>query len=81
MPLTLPNTSPPYCAGLSGKAINGQKYEVEMTPFADKLSDQQIADIIDHERTSWGNHGPLVTPADIAESAPRNQEADDNRYY
>ncbi len=52
--------------GLSGKAINGQKYEVEMTPFADKLSDQQIADIIDHERTSWGNHGPLVTPADIA---------------
>jgi len=52
--------------GLSGKAINGQKYEVEMPPFADKLSDQQIADIIDHERTSWGNHGPLVTPGDIA---------------
>jgi mono/diheme cytochrome c family protein len=52
--------------GLSGKTINGQKYEVEMTPFADKLSDQQIADIIDHERTSWGNHGPLVSPADVA---------------
>ena len=52
--------------GLIGKAINGQKYKVEMPPFADKLSDQQIADIIDHERTSWGNHGPLVTPADIA---------------
>jgi mono/diheme cytochrome c family protein len=52
--------------GLSGKAISGQKYDVEMPPFADKLSDQQIADIIDHERTSWGNHGPLVTPAEIA---------------
>jgi cytochrome c oxidase cbb3-type subunit 2 len=52
--------------GLSGKTINGQKYEAAMTPFADKLSDQQIADIIDHERTSWGNHGPLVTPADVA---------------
>jgi mono/diheme cytochrome c family protein len=52
--------------GLHGKTINGQKYEGEMTPFADKLSDQQIADIIDHERTSWGNHGPLVTPADVA---------------
>lgn len=51
--------------GLSGKAINGQKYEVEMPPFADRLSDQQIADIINHERTSWGNHGPLVTPAEI----------------
>jgi cytochrome c oxidase cbb3-type subunit 2 len=52
--------------GLSGKAIDGQKYEVEMPPFADKLSDQQIADIVDHERTSWGNQGPLVTPADVA---------------
>ena len=51
--------------GLSGKAINGQKYQVEMPPFADRLTDQQIADIINHERTSWGNHGPLVTPADI----------------
>ncbi|WGD51498.1 cbb3-type cytochrome c oxidase subunit II [Bradyrhizobium sp. CB1650] len=51
--------------GLSGKAIDGQKYEVEMPPFADRLSDQQIADIINHERTSWGNHGPLVTPAEI----------------
>lgn len=51
--------------GLGGKAINGQKYEVEMPPFADRLSDQQIADIINHERTSWGNHGPLVTLADI----------------
>ncbi|WP_164937394.1 c-type cytochrome [Bradyrhizobium nanningense] len=51
--------------GLSGKAINGQKYEVEMPPFADRLSDQQIADIINHERTSWGNQGPLVTPADV----------------
>jgi mono/diheme cytochrome c family protein len=52
--------------GLSGKTINGQKYEAEMIPFADKLSDQQIADIIDHERSSWGNHGTLVTPADVA---------------
>lgn len=51
--------------GLSGKAIDGQKYDVEMPPFADRLSDQQIADIINHERTSWGNHGALVTPAEI----------------
>lgn len=52
--------------GLGGKTINGQKYEAEMTPFADQLSDQQIADVINHERTSWGNHGPLVTAADVA---------------
>lgn len=52
--------------GLSGKTIDGQKYQAEMTPFADKLSDQEIADVINHERASWGNHGPLVTPADVA---------------
>jgi mono/diheme cytochrome c family protein len=44
--------------GLSGKAVNGPTDKVEMPPFADKLSDRQIADIIGHERTSWGNHGP-----------------------
>jgi mono/diheme cytochrome c family protein len=52
--------------GLGGKTINGQKYEAQMPPFADKLSDGQIANIIDHERSSWGNRGPLVTPADVA---------------
>lgn len=52
--------------GLGGKTINGQKYAAQMPPFADNLSDQQIASIIDHERTSWGNHGPLVTAADVA---------------
>ena len=25
----------------------------------------QIAAVIDHERTSWGNHGPTVTPAQV----------------
>jgi hypothetical protein len=66
MPLTPAEHITTVLHGLSGKTINGQKYEVEMTPFADKLSDQQIADIIDHERSSWGNHGPLVAPADVA---------------
>ncbi|WP_063985011.1 hypothetical protein [Bradyrhizobium sp.] len=44
---------------ISGKAINGPKYKVEMPPFADKLTNRQIADIINRERTSWGTHGPL----------------------
>jgi mono/diheme cytochrome c family protein len=38
--------------GLSGKAVNGRTNKVEMPPFADKLSDRQIAEIIGHERTS-----------------------------
>jgi cytochrome c oxidase cbb3-type subunit 2 len=36
-----------------------------MPAFAAQLSDAQIAAAIDHERTSWGNHGPLVTPSQV----------------
>lgn len=32
-----------------------------MAPFKDILSDEQIAAIINHERTSWGNDAKLVT--------------------
>lgn len=60
--------------GLGGKTINGQKYVAHMPPFAGNLSDQQIADIIDHERTSWGNHGPLVTSADVAKLRAKNKK-------
>jgi mono/diheme cytochrome c family protein len=52
--------------GLTGKEIGGQTYQAEMPSFAGQLSDQQIADIIDHERTSWGNHAPLVGPHDVS---------------
>lgn len=51
--------------GLSGKAINGVKYAAAMPAFASQLSDQQIAAVIDHERTSWGNHGPTITPEQV----------------
>lgn len=52
--------------GLSGKSINGTKYAGQMPAFASQLSDEQIAAVIDHERTSWGNHGSTVTPSQIA---------------
>lgn len=51
--------------GLHGKAINGVAYGGAMPPFAGTLSDAQIAAIIDHERTSWGNAAPTITPADV----------------
>lgn len=51
--------------GLSGKTINGTAYEAAMPPFAEQLSDTQIMQIIDHERSSWGNHAPMVTEKDI----------------
>ena len=36
-----------------------------MPSFAGQLSDQQVAGIIDHERSSWGNRGGLITAADV----------------
>ena len=50
--------------GLHGKAIAGSIYPGVMPSFS-RLSDQDIAAIIDHERTSWGNHAPTITPSDV----------------
>jgi cytochrome c oxidase cbb3-type subunit 2 len=52
--------------GLSGKTIDGVKYESPMPPWGDQFSDKEIADIIDYERSAWGNHGKPVTATDIA---------------
>lgn len=47
--------------GLQGEPINGVTYASAMPPFADALNDSDIADIANHERTSWGNQTKLVT--------------------
>lgn len=52
--------------GLSRKTINGQQYAAQMPAFAAQLSDAEIAAVVDHERTSFGNHGPTITPAEVA---------------
>jgi mono/diheme cytochrome c family protein len=36
-----------------------------MPAYANQLSDQQIADIANYIRNSWGNAAPLVTPAQV----------------
>lgn len=51
--------------GLSGKAIGGRTYGAQMPAFGSQLSDAQIAAVVDHERTSWGNHGPTVSPTEV----------------
>jgi len=51
--------------GLSGKAIGGSRFAAQMPPFASQLTDEEIAAVVNHERTSWGNHGPLVTPEEV----------------
>lgn len=50
--------------GLNGKTINGKSYASQMPAFP-QLSDSEIAAIIDHERTSWKNTGPVITPAQV----------------
>jgi mono/diheme cytochrome c family protein len=50
--------------GMHGKAIGGKSYSSQMPSFT-QLSDNDIAAIIDHERTSWGNHAPIVTPDQV----------------
>lgn len=52
--------------GLQGKAIGGVNYATPMPPWADQLSDAQIAAVVNHERSSWGNHAPKVTAKDVA---------------
>lgn len=57
--------------GLSGTVIDGVSYPSPMPPFADSLSDEDIAAIIDYERSSWGNHGKPITAAEV--TAARGQ--------
>src|ERR1035437_2441090 len=50
--------------GLHGKTIVGKPYASQMPAFP-QLSDNDIAAIIDHERTSWGNNSPIISPDDV----------------
>lgn len=52
--------------GASGVVIDGVKYSSVMPPFAAQLSDADIANIANYERSSWGNHAKAVTPAEVA---------------
>jgi cytochrome c oxidase cbb3-type subunit 2 len=52
--------------GLQGKVIDGVKYESPMPPWGKQFGDKDVADIINYERSAWGNHGKPVTAADVA---------------
>jgi cytochrome c oxidase cbb3-type subunit 2 len=51
--------------GMQGARVGGVVYQSPMPPFRDTLSDADIADIIDYERSTWGNHGKPVTAAQV----------------
>ena len=52
--------------GLARATINGVSYAAKMPAHNDELSDGEIAAVVNHERTSWGNSAPTVTPGDVA---------------
>ena len=58
--------------GLQGAKAGGVVYASPMPPFGSTLDDSDIADIIDYERSSWGNHGQLVTAAQVAAERGRS---------
>jgi len=57
--------------GLHGKTIGGVAYPAVMPPFGPQLADAEVMAVVNHERSSWGNHAPLVQAADVA--AARNE--------
>jgi cytochrome c oxidase cbb3-type subunit II len=58
--------------GLQGAKAGGVVYASSMPPFESTLNDSDIADIIDYERSTWGNHGQLVTAAQVAAERGRS---------
>ena len=52
--------------GLQGANVGGTVYSSPMPPFGTTLSDADVANIINYERGSWGNHGAPITAAQVA---------------
>lgn len=50
--------------GASGEMkVNGVSYNGEMTGF--ELSDQEVSDVLNYIRNSWGNKGEPVRPEEV----------------
>jgi mono/diheme cytochrome c family protein len=52
--------------GLSGKTINGVKYAASMPAWGNQLSDDEVAVIMNYERSTWGNNAAPITPQQVA---------------
>jgi mono/diheme cytochrome c family protein len=54
-------------SGLKGKIqVKGKTYDGVMQPWHSQYNDKEVAAIINHERTSWGNSGGKVDPKFVA---------------
>ncbi len=59
--------------GVTGSTINGVRYAAAMPAHADELSDGEIAAVVNHERSSWGNSAPTTTPGDVTAARKRGK--------
>jgi mono/diheme cytochrome c family protein len=51
--------------GITGEIkVNNVTYDGEMTPF-EHLSDQEISDVLNYVRNSWGNKGDAIKPEEV----------------
>jgi nitrite reductase (NO-forming) len=51
--------------GASGEiTVNGKTYNGDMPAF--DLTDQEVSDLLNYVRNSWGNKGAAVTPNEVA---------------
>lgn len=52
--------------GLTGEiAVDGKTYDMEMMPF-EFLTDQEVSDVLNYIRNSWGNKGEAVTSEEVS---------------
>jgi mono/diheme cytochrome c family protein len=50
--------------GVKGEImVNGKMYNLEMPGF--DLSNEEVSDVLNYIRNSWGNKGGAVTPAEV----------------
>ena len=47
--------------------VKGAPSAVTMPAFGWRLNDQQVADVVNFIRSSWGNHAPAITAKDVAD--------------
>jgi cytochrome c oxidase cbb3-type subunit 2 len=52
--------------GLKDKVIEGVTYAVPMPGFGGQLNDQEVAAVINHERSQWGNDAARITGDAVA---------------
>ena len=52
--------------GLSGRVISSVRYTAQMPAWGAQLSDEEIAAIMNYERTAWGNSAPRTTAQFVA---------------